>query len=574
MAERRPPPRKTERRFIAERRKRRSGPALVPPSQTALLEAAFSLAKELSLERREEELVANFVNTLGRLLHGRLICLRVVDPRSLILTSLAANGPIQDKLREDPLTVKRSAARHTHLPEAIVQSGRVRIADAHVPTFRDAVAGFSVPLVASGELFGMLNVEYSADHAATSGTVGLERTQTADERAVIPLANQLSVALRNLDLLAETRYYRDYLTQMIDVANALIVVVDREGKVAVMNATMQRFLQHPLEQLVGLSLEEVKEALKAPEPRLATLLKDGLSGHEYSDREVSIGRADGSAAWGVFNTSVLRKPDGTIDGVIAIGQDRERVRQLERQVIQAEKLATLGQLAAGVVHELNNPLTSISVYGDYLVRQLELGVPGDVDRARKIVEGANRIQKLTRDLISYARPSGEFELVEVNDVVRTALVFCEHVIKGADAQVATELSDGLPRVRVITTQLHQVLINLVTNACHALPTGGERLCMRTRLSERGDVLIEVEDSGVGIHELDRAHIFDPFFTTKRDGKGTGLGLSIVRNIIEAHQGQVAFESRPGEGTTFFVHLPAAAPAVPDELSLIMENETE
>src|SRR5207237_3755929 len=111
-------------------------------------------------------------------------------------------------------------------------------------------------------------------------------------------------------------------------------------------------------------------------------------------------------------------------------------RSLERQVIQAEKLATLGQLAAGVVHELNNPLTSISIYGDYLVRLLErVGEKPDVDKANKIVEATLRIQKLTRDLMSYARPSGAPEWVDLNDVVRQALVFCEHVIKRAEAQV-------------------------------------------------------------------------------------------------------------------------------------------
>ena len=279
--------------------------------------------------------------------------------------------------------------------------------------FSDSAGGFSVPLVASGEMFGVLNVEYPPPYDLSED----------DEPVAIPLANQLSVALRNLNLLGEARYYRDYLRKMIDVANALIIVIDRDANVAVMNKTMQSYLGFGPE-VIGTPLEEIRKRSTAPEPRLSTLLLAGLRGIEYSDCEVPLWRRKAETLGrGMFNTSVLRAPDGSIDGVIAIGNDVERMRSLERQVIQAEKLATLGQLAAGVVHELNNPLTSISVYGDYLVRLLERGGErgGDLDKANKIVEGAGRIQKLTRDLMSYARPSGEYEWVLVNDVVRQAL---------------------------------------------------------------------------------------------------------------------------------------------------------
>jgi PAS domain S-box-containing protein len=516
------------------------------------MKAAFAIARELSLDLREEELVGNFANTLAQLLPGRRLCLRVIDPRLLSLTSLVANGPVSERLRDAPLVIKRSALKHTHLPDAITLSGRVRVSDVYEPVFPQSAArggGFSVPLVASAELFGMLNVEYPAPSELAA----------SDEKVVIPLANQLSVALRNLDLLGEARYYRDYLRKMIDVANALIVVIDRDARIAVMNVAMQRYLGLGPD-IIGTPLAEPARKGGRPEPRLGALMLDGLSGREHSDAEVAIARADGAVHRAIFNTSVLRASDGEIDGVIAIGQDVERVRSLERQVIQAEKLATLGQLAAGVVHELNNPLTSISVYGEYLVRQLEKGAAGDLERARKVVEGAARIHKLTKDLISYARPSGEWERASINDVVRTALVFCEHVVHRAEAVVETELSEETPQVRAIPTQLHQVLINLVTNACHALPAPGERIVVRTDVLDRCRVLVEVCDTGVGIEGGDLPHIFDPFFTTKKDGKGTGLGLSIVKNIIEAHRGVIEVKSTPGEGTTFRITLPIAISA--------------
>src|SRR5262249_47459691 len=146
--------------------------------------------------------------------------------------------------------------------------------------------------------------------------------------------------------------------------------------------------------------------------------------------------------------------------------------------------------------------------------------------------------------------------VALNDVVRQALVFCEHVVRRAEAVVELRLADGLPRTRAIRGQLHQVLINLITNACHALPAPDQTVRISTsRMPHRRAVLLEVADTGVGIDEQDRPRIFDPFFTTKKEGKGTGLGLSIVKNIVEAHGGTITFESQVGRGTQFFVMLP-------------------
>jgi signal transduction histidine kinase len=547
MGERAPKTKKSVAALRAQKTKTPKAKKLVRATQAAVRQAALELSRQLSLEVREEELVGTFAATLGRLLPGRYVCLRVVDPRTLELTSMIADGPLaaRHEILAQPLELKRSALRRTRLPEAILSTGRIRVADSYQPIFAGATSGFSVPLVASGELFGLCNVDYPGSNDLTD----------ADEPAIIPLANQLSVALRNSNLLGEARYYRDYLRKVIDVANALIMVVDRDARIAVMNRALQRYAGVGPD-VIGGTLERFRGGATAPEQRLSSLLYEGLEGIEHSDREVVLWRSDKECfGRGLFNTSVLRAPDGSIDGVIAIGHEVERVRSLERQIIQAEKLATLGQLAAGVVHELNNPLTAISTYGDYLVRRMEnLAEKGDAEKAHKIVEGAQRIQKLTRDLMSYARPSGELEWVSLNDVVRQALVFCDHVIKRAEARVELRLAEDLPSVRAIRTQLHQVLINLVTNACHALPDAGQTLTVVTA-RDNGNVRVSVCDSGIGIDGSARAHVFEPFFTTKKDGKGTGLGLSIVKNIVEGHGGTISFESQVGAGTTFFITLP-------------------
>jgi signal transduction histidine kinase len=247
----------------------------------------------------------------------------------------------------------------------------------------------------------------------------------------------------------------------------------------------------------------------------------------------------------------------------ALAQRRARAdsAKLEEQIVQAEKLATLGQLAAGVVHELNNPLTSISAYGEYLHAKHAQrgGDPGDVEKLHRIVQSADRILRFTRDLVTYARPSIEpAQSLSLREVVEQAVVFCEHLIREVGAEVNIEVEPPLPPVNGVRGQLHQVLINLITNACHAMPEGAGLLRIGLRAAS-GRLELRVGDNGAGIPEHLHEAIFQPFFSTKGQGKGTGLGLSIVRNIVQHHGGTIRVESVLGEGASFVVALPVGAP---------------
>jgi signal transduction histidine kinase len=241
------------------------------------------------------------------------------------------------------------------------------------------------------------------------------------------------------------------------------------------------------------------------------------------------------------------------------------IRKLQAQVIQNEKLASLGQIVAGVVHELNNPLTSIIAYSDYLKRKAHQRAPSedledDLERLRRIGEAAARILNFSRDLVAYARPSADVPgTVQVQDIIEKALVFCEHEFNGAKIQVDREFDARLPPVRGMAGQLTQVFVNLFTNAAHAMGADGGTLRVRMHTNpEQHTLTIEVADSGTGIDEQDMPQIFEPFFTTKTDGRGTGLGLSIVRGIMDAHGGTIEASSAVGEGTVFTLTLPLAA----------------
>lgn len=232
--------------------------------------------------------------------------------------------------------------------------------------------------------------------------------------------------------------------------------------------------------------------------------------------------------------------------------------KLEAQIVQSQKLAGLGQIAAGIVHELNNPLTLIVVYSDHLQKKAERagGEPSDIERLRRISEAAERIRSFAHDLVAYARPSNEASApVAIHAVIDRALVFCEHVLASSEIEVERRFVPETALVSGLPGQLTQVFVNLVTNACHAMAQRGGRLTVITEPARKGSVRVLVMDTGHGISREHLPKLFDPFFTTKSDGRGTGLGLAIVHDIVSAHGGAIQVESEPGQGTTFILDLP-------------------
>lgn len=278
---------------------------------------------------------------------------------------------------------------------------------------------------------------------------------------------------------------------------------------------------------------------------------------------------EGGAQPGSAEHDLLLRTGLAMERGLAVARAQVRARgaaselkALTSHMVQAEKLASIGQLVAGIVHELNNPLTSIVVYTDALLRQAgDGGDPEAVERLRRIGESAGRMLRFTRDLISYARPSREVQVaVSVAGVVQQALTFCEHVLAEAKAEVVCDFGGGEDgeggMVRGMPEQLAQVFVNLVTNACHAMAATARPGVLRVATRSTSEsVLVVVEDNGTGVAEEDLARVFTPFFTTKAPGEGTGLGLSIVKKIVDDHRAVIAVERRHEGGTRFVLTFP-------------------
>lgn len=231
-----------------------------------------------------------------------------------------------------------------------------------------------------------------------------------------------------------------------------------------------------------------------------------------------------------------------------------REKETHAQLLQASKLAAVGQLAAGISHEINNPLAVILGFAQGLERRLPAGDPHRVPVAA-IVRESLRCKALVQELLTFSRTAKPtVEPVNLNELVQASLVLLESRAKNQDIKLVTELCPDGAEVEVNKIQLQQVLVNLSTNAFDAMGKGGT-LTLRTR-REASKVVLEVADTGSGIPEAVRARIFEPFFTTKEVGKGTGLGLSLVHEIVQQHKGSIDIDSELGKGTTMRVSLDA------------------
>jgi signal transduction histidine kinase len=248
--------------------------------------------------------------------------------------------------------------------------------------------------------------------------------------------------------------------------------------------------------------------------------------------------------------------------LIIVDDITERV-DLEAQLSQADKLSSIGLLAAGVAHEVNTPLAVISSYAQMLSKQLQ----GDEKKStvlEKITRQTFRASEIVNNLLNFSRTSGaEFTEVDVNQIILDTLSLLEHQFKIAKIHVQDDLASHLPFIQGNTGRLQQVFLNLFLNAKDAMPNGGT---LRIVTSNGDGVSVIVSDTGSGIAQEHIQRIYDPFFTTKatiQDGqkRGTGLGLSVSYGIIQEHAGKIRVESSPQEGTTFYLDFPLLRKAV-------------
>ena len=279
--------------------------------------------------------------------------------------------------------------------------------------------------------------------------------------------------------------------------------------------------------------------------------------------EVQVALAAGKTR--VVALAASRLPEADPPSVLLIGRDMTQERELRVRLMESDRLAAVGELVAGVAHEVNNPLSSISAFAQLLLREPTL-TPSQRESIDVIRTETTRASQVVKDLLAFARRSEPQRApLDISGVVARTVRMQQYQFAEAAVRVETDLAEDLPAVMGDARQLQQVCLNLLTNAVQAMSqTGGGALSVRTDAVEDA-ARLEVRDTGPGILPAVRAHIFEPFFTTKKEGEGTGLGLSVSYGIVIAHGGSIEVADTGANGTTFRVTLPAVTtPAAADD----------
>jgi hypothetical protein len=271
-----------------------------------------------------------------------------------------------------------------------------------------------------------------------------------------------------------------------------------------------------------------------------------------------------------ITASPIHDPDGALYGVLLLKRDVTLEKQYQANYYHAEKMATIGLLAAGVAHEINNPLTAIGGFAEGLDRRIPKLAKrlGDSAADRELLDDVNeyvetirnecrRCRDIVESLLTFSpRRRSEFSAVDLNRVIQGVLRLLHHQLKPyPDDLIRLDLDPDLEPARGVDAELRQVVLNLILNALDAVEPGEGAITLRTRRSNDGRIQLSVIDNGRGIDPEDLDKLFEPFFTTKPVGKGIGIGLATCYNIIKQHGGEIAVESRKGEGAVFTVTLP-------------------
>ena len=294
---------------------------------------------------------------------------------------------------------------------------------------------------------------------------------------------------------------------------------------------------------------------------VARLSSDG----SVNDYLLRLRRADGAAVW--VEVTARADPPGAdgalrVEALVRDVSERKKMddetRDFHAQLMQAEKMAALGQTISGVAHELNNPLATILSWAERLSQKT--GLDESVRRGLETILGeSERAARIVRNLLTFARKRQTTRaMVDVNQVVRETLALRSYEQRLSNVTVLDALAAGLPQVFADGHQLQQVLLNLIINAEQAMVSANGRGALVVRTwhdADQESVVLEINDDGPGIPDDVQAKIFDPFFTTKEVGKGTGLGLTVAYAIIQEHGGQIRLESRPSAGASFYIDLP-------------------
>jgi two-component system NtrC family sensor kinase len=390
------------------------------------------------------------------------------------------------------------------------------------------------PLVAAGRAVGAVSL--ASERAGVFGKPELTLVTAVLAQAAIALENA-----RLVELLSSAK--REW-EKTVDAITQAICIIDARGMVRRANRVFAELIQVPVTAIPGrpwLGLlppawsDPVARALAEPTATLVEI--------RAGERTLS------------FTAIPMAEPGSAV----LVFEDQTERRRLQEQLIQSEKMSAIGQLIAGVAHDLNNPLASVVGFSDFLVELRDIP-PQFAEPLQVIRQEAERAATIVKNLLSFARSQeGERKRQPIGPVLESTLQLLRNQLMANKVEATLEVEPGLPDVEVNGNQIKQVFVNLINNANQAIASDAAsgRIWIAAK-QQRDGVAVSITDSGPGMPEAIAARVFEPFFTTKGEGEGTGLGLSICQGIVKEHGGRITLDTKPGGGATFTVELPGGA----------------
>jgi two-component system NtrC family sensor kinase len=519
------------------------------------LTVLYSIGKSVSALLDLEELLVRIVEAGVYITHAEegFLLLRDADADELYLRAAKNLGEARAQRMRMPID--------DSLAGQVIRTGKpIRMDKSKQGTPLKVKTGFlvrailQVPLVVGDTAIGVLAVDNQQS----------ERTFSENDQYLLSaLADYAAIAIENARLYQQIKNSEERYRDLFANAYDLIFTLDQHLRILSINKIGPSLTGYPEAELRGRPLQEISapETWEQAEQAFAEL----LMGRAIQPFELQLRRRDDERVFLEISARLIRSSP-QLREIHCIARNLTERRRLEEQLIHAEKLSAIGQLVAGVAHELNNPLTSVSGYTQLLLRDPKLP-DGVRDDLKQIHTQADRAARIVQNLLVFAREHKAERLqINLNEVIRNTLSLRAYQLRVDNISVALELDADLPMTVADPYQLQQVMLNLINNAHHSMTERGSpgKITLRTGISalaadaivaQPAQLFFSVSDNGVGIPERALNKIFDPFYTTKPVGQGTGLGLSICYGIVKEHGGRIWAESEIGVGTMVTVELP-------------------
>jgi len=386
----------------------------------------------------------------------------------------------------------------------------------------------------------------------------IEAARKADSRHTVIMALILLligfVGIVSLFFAQAYRSARTSLTRIKAFSDSVVenmpiglLAIDTDGEIVSFNQTAESVLNLASREVLGKKSNEV-----LPQ-QLECLTGELKAGRGIIEKEITCPLGDGKTIPMDISVSILEGDDGDFLGHIILFRDLTEIKDLKREIERSQRLASLGRLAAGIAHEIRNPLSSIKGFATYFKERYR-DIPEDQKTAEIMVQEVERLNRVITQLLEFARPMAvQKRPTSIQTVIQHSLKMMEREAREKNIKIDTSLPMEVKDVPMDPDRINQVFLNLYLNAIEAMVDGGTLSVVLSRDDGQERVKIVISDTGSGIGKEDLAHVFDPYFTTKQSG--TGLGLAIVHKIIESHRGEVKVESEAGQGTTVSIFLP-------------------